>query len=74
VGQDRAKNWRDQNVVGKAVSHNQRIEEVKGLKANNGTSSAEKLEIERLNKVVQKQQRMVDFAKHKKEEENYNNA
>ena len=73
MGAERAKNWQNSNVKAKAQDHNRRIDEVKGLKAE-GASSQEKLEIERLNKVVQKQQRMVEFAKNKKEEEQYNNA
>ena len=30
VGQERAKNYQDENIKGKAENHNRRVEEVKG--------------------------------------------
>jgi len=54
VGQDRSKNWKDQNLKGKAQNFNKRVDEIKSINMSSGAGSAEQLELERMNKVVQK--------------------
>ena len=59
VGQERSKNWKDENIKGKAENHNRYID---GINGPARTSSVEQIAIEKLNKVVSKQQRMVEFS------------
>ena len=72
VGQQRAKNYQDANIKGKAQNFNQKVETIKEKQTISGSSLQEEKELERLNKVVAKQQKMSDFSKFKQEEAQYN--
>ena len=73
MGQQRAKNWQDEKIRDKAQSFNRRVEEIKDINSSQGAGAFEQKEIERLNKVVAKQQKITEFSKQKQEEANYHN-
>ena len=54
LGQDRAKNWTEHQIKGKAQTMNKRVDDLKSIAGTTGTSSREQLEIDRLAKVVAK--------------------
>ena len=72
VGQQRAKNWHDKQVKEKAANFNKRVEDLHddgnaaGLKA-----AQEAKEMERLRQVVNKDQKMKEFAKLREDNHNY---
>ena len=71
IGQQRAKNWQDENIKGKAHKHNKRVEEIKEVHTSVSGSNNESKELERLNKLIAKQQKIQDFSKIKQDEADY---
>ena len=71
TGQQRAKNWHDENIKGKAYKHNKRVEEIKEVHTSVSGSQSEAIELERLNKLVAKTQKMQEFSKIKEDEAAY---
>jgi len=70
VGQQRAKNWQDENRKGKAQNFNQRVETIKEVRLN-GAGEREEREKEKLAKMMAKQKKMAEFSKMKADEQSY---
>lgn len=62
VGQQRAKNWTDENRKGKAQGFNKRVETIKEYRES-GAGEREQIERERITKVMAKQKKIADFSK-----------
>lgn len=73
VGQQRAKNWQDENRMGKAKNFNQRVETIKEVRLN-GAGEREEREKEKLAKMMAKQKKMAEFSKMKADEQSYISA
>ena len=73
VGQQRANNWTDEHRKNRAKIQNQKVQDIQEKQGTMGASIQEEKEIERLNKVVAKQQKINDCVKFKQEEAQYNN-